>query len=394
MFALTVQFPWDTDNEFGEAGVQRDPGPLSDDPMAATPTELLDERLRNQQLIDSTLKSPEAVVSWMVAMQAQDYLGAKWAVGLRAPTCHDAQVDHAFNEGHILRTHVLRPTWHFVSPADIRWLLALSAPRVHGVNAHYYRKLGLDAKVLNRSCAVLHRILEGGQNMTRVEIGTHLRRAKITADGIKLAFLMIHAELEGVICSGPRRGQQFTYALLDERVTSQAKPKTRDEALAELVRRYFASHGPATVRDFSWWSGFTITDTNKAIASVQPALESTKIGELVYWSAEPPKMSRKKTPAFLLPNYDEYLIAYKDRGAFVEKGRSDNLDARTNSALSNHLVIDGKLAGNWSRTMAPNTLRIQVAPYKKLTQTQTRDLANAADCYGDFLGLKPSLSIV
>jgi hypothetical protein len=241
---------------------------------------------------------------------------------------------------------------------------------------------------------MLHRTLDGGQHLTRAEIGTHLKRAKIPADGIKLAFLMIHAELEGAICSGPRRGQQFTYALLDDRVKASAKPKTRDEALAELLLRYFASHGPATARDFSWWSGFTLTDTNKAIASVGKALESTKIGELVYWSAEPPKMTRKKTPAFLLPNYDEYLIAYKDRGAFVEQGRSDNLDARTNSALSNHLVIEGKLAGNWSRTMAPNTLRLQIAPYKKLAPLQTRVVASAADCYGDFLGLKPSLTIV
>jgi len=386
VFALTVQFPWDTD----ETDLSQAPSTIS----VTVPDTLLAERLRNQQLIDSTCKSPEAVVSWMVAMQAQDYLGAKWAIGLRAPGCNDANVDHAFNEGHILRTHVLRPTWHFVSPADIRWLLALSAPRVQAVNAHYYRKLGLDAKVLNKSCAMLHRALEGGEHLTRAEIGTHLKRAKIPADGIKLAFLMIHAELEGAICSGPRRGQQFTYALLDDRVKKSAKPKTRDEALAELLLRYFASHGPATARDFSWWSGFTITDTNKAIASVQPALESTKIGDLVYWSAEPPKMTRKKTPAFLLPNYDEYLIAYKDRGAFVEQGRSDNLDARTNSALSNHLVIEGKLAGNWSRTMAPNTLRVQIAPYKKLLPAQTRVVASAADCYGEFLGLKPSLTVV
>ena len=393
MFALTVQFPWVTDNEFGEAGTETDPGLSADDAMAANPTELLNERLRNQQLIDSTRKTPADVVSWMVAMQAQDYPAAKWAIGLRAPRCHDGDVDQAFNEGRILRTHVLRPTWHFVSPADIRWLLALSAPRVHAVNSYYYRQAGLDPKVFKKSCALMHRLLEGGQTLTRAEIATHLKRAKIPADGLKLAYLTIHAELEGVICSGPRRGAQFTYALLDDRAPAAGKPKTRDEALAELVRRYFASHGPATARDFSWWSGFTITDTNKAIASLQPALESTKIGDLVYWSAEAPASRAKKTPAFLLPNYDEYLIAYKDRGAFAEQGRQ-NLVARANSALSNHLVIEGKLAGNWSRTIATNAVQIQVAPYKKLPPLQSRAVTNAADCYGDFLGLKPNLSVL
>lgn len=394
MFALTVQFPWVTDSEAREAGILADSGLAADALMAATPTELLTERLRNQQLIDSTRKSPEEVVSWMVAMQAQDYPAAKWAIGLRAPRCHDANVEQAFNDGRILRTHVLRPTWHFVTPADIRWLLALSAPRVHAVNAYYYRQAGLDARVFKKSCAMIHRILEGGQTLTRAEIATHLKRAKIPADGLKLAYLVIQAELEGVICSGPRRGSQFTYALLDERVPTPAKPKTREEALAELVTRYFASHGPATVRDFSWWSGFTITDTTRAIASIRSTLESTKIGDLEYWGAEPPQMSRKKTPAFLLPNYDEYLIAYKDRGAFLEQGRTANLVARANSALSNHLVIDGKLAGSWSRTINGNSVQIQVAPYKKLAPAQSRAVANAVDCYGEFLGMPGHLSVL
>jgi hypothetical protein len=392
VFALTAQFPWVTDHEFDKAGIRVDSGLMSDADMAATPTELLNERLHNQQLTGSTRQSPADVVSWMVAMQAQDYPAAKWAIGLRAPRCHEGDVEQAFNDGRILRTHVLRPTWHFVAPEDIRWLLALSAPRVHAVNAYYYRQAGLDARLLNKSCALMHRILEGGQTLTRAEIATHFKRAKIPAEGLKLAYLAIHAELEGVICSGPRRGRQFTYALLDDRAPA-ANAKPRDEALAELVVRYFASHGPATVRDFSWWSGFSITDTNRAIASVKPALESMKIGELEYWSGDAPPKSRRKAPAYLLPNYDEYLIAYKDRGAYVEAGRAANLVARSNSALSNHLVIDGKLAGSWSRVTG-NSLVIQIAPYKKLTPAQMRAVTSAADCYGEFLGMKANFSVV
>lgn len=326
-------------------------------------------------------------------MQAQDYPAAKWAIGLRV-TCHDADVEQAFNDGLILRTHVLRPTWHFVSPADIRWLLALSAPRVHAVNSYYYRQAELTPKILLKSCALLHRVLEGGNTLTRQELALHLRRAKIPAEGLKLAYLTAHAELEGVICSGPRRGKQFTYALLDERAPKARKPMDRDEALAELVTRYFSSHGPATARDFSWWSGFTLTDTAKAIANAKPALESTTIGELVYWSSDRSPAPLKSQGAYLLPNYDEYLIAYKDRDAFVDAGRKANLVARSNSALSNHLVIAGKLAGSWSRTLSATSVLIQVAPYRKLTAAQKNAVSAAAESYGEFLGLRATLSVV
>ena len=362
--------------------------------MAATPNELLIERLRNQQLIDSTRRKPVPVVSWLCAMQAQDFPAAKWAIGLRAPGSQDADVEQAFNDGLILRTHVLRPTWHFVAADDIRWLLALSAPRVHGVNSYYYRQAGLDAKIFAKSCALMQRVLEGGNHLTRQELAVHLKRAKVPAEGLKLAYLAIHAELEGVICSGPRRGKQFTYALLSERAPKSRAPMPREEALVELVKRYFASHGPATARDFGWWSGFTIPDSQKAIDAAESVLESTKIGDLTYWSAEASSGRSKSPAALLLPNYDEYLIAFKDRGAVVDGGRTANLVARSGGAFPHHLIIDGRLAGSWSRTINANSVTINVAPYKKLTSAQARAVGNAADAYGEFLGLKASLSLV
>jgi hypothetical protein len=393
VFALTVPFPWVTDSEVADAGVRWDAGVTSDFPMAATAADLLSARLRNQQLTESTRRTPADVVSWLCAMQAQDYPAAKWAVGLRAPGCQDADVEQAFNDGHILRTHVLRPTWHFVTPADIRWMLALSAPRLHAVNAYYYRQAGLDAKIFLKSCAMIHRMLEGGTMLTRAEIADGLHRAKIPAHGLKLAYLVMHAEIEGVICSGPRRGKQFTYALLEERAP-KAKTLDRDEALAELAKRYFASHGPATVRDFAWWSGQTMKDAQQAIDSVQPMLESSSIGGSTVWSADTPARASKAVTAMLLPNYDEYLIAYKDRGAFVDQSRAANIVARSGGAFANHLIIDGRLAGGWSRTINGNNVKIEVAPYKPLTPAQTRAVSNAADCYGEFLGLPASLSVV
>jgi hypothetical protein len=394
VFALTVQFPWVTDSELGEAGVREDPGVSSPIDMAATPTQLLTARLRNQQLVESKRRKPAQVVSSLCAMQAQDYPAAKWGIGLRAPGLQDPDVEQAFNDGLILRTHVLRPTWHFVAPEDIRWLLALSAPRIHAGNAYYYRQSGLDAKTFAKSCAMIHRVLEGGKTMTRAELAVYLTRAKVPAEGLKLAYLMMHAELEGVICSGPRRGKQFTYALLDERAPA-TKPRDREDALAELAKRYFASHGPATIRDFSWWSGLTIKDAQQAVESVRKNLESSTIGGVTHWSARGTDDGPARgSGAFLLPNYDEYLIAYKDRAPVVDSARAANVVARSNGAFANHLVIDGRLAGGWSRTLGANKVLIEVAPYKKLTPAQTRNVANAADCYGEYLGLAATLSLV
>ncbi len=368
-------------------------GLIDDASMAASSSALLHTRLRNQLLVDSSRRKPEQVVSWLCAMQAQDFSAAKWAVASRAPGSQDGDVEQAFNDGLILRTHVLRPTWHFVTPQDIRWMLAISAPRIHAVNDHYYRQSGLDAKMFAKSCAMIHRLLEGGNTMTRAEIAVHLKRFKVPADGLKLAYVMMHAELEGVITSGPRRAKQFTYALLDERAP-KGQTFARDEALAELATRYFSSHGPATARDFAWWSGLTIKDA-KAAAESADGLEVLSIGGVEHWTAKVTSAPASKIACgLLLPNYDEYLIAYKDRAPFVDASRAANIVARSNGAFANHLVIDGFLAGGWSRTCKTTSVLIEVAPYKKLTTAQTRAVTNACDCYGEFLGLKPTLAIV
>ena len=403
MFALTLPFPWlSNEDEAGGAGLA-----TSSMPTAATSTQLISARLHNQYLTRSPARDPAAVVASLGAMQAQDFSGAKWAIGLRAPACHDASIEDAFNDGRILRTHVLRPTWHFVAADDIKWLLALSAPRVHANNAYYYKQAGLDAKVFARSCAMLRRVLEGGEFKTRAELAAALKRAKVPADGLKLAYIMMHAELEGVITSGPRRGRQFTYALLDERAKT-TRMLDRDAALAELVKRYFSSHGPATIRDFVWWSGLTVKDAEAGIEAVKPKLQHETIDGRVYYT--PRRINRvagapgsspargvsaaKGCLALLLPNYDEYLIAYKDRAPVIDSSRTAaNIVARSNGAFPHHLVIDGTLAGSWRRDIKANAVMIEVAPYIKLTAVQTRAVMNAVDTYGDFLGLPASLSI-
>lgn len=357
---------------------------------------LLTTRLHHQKLIQSDISTPADVVQWMGAVQAQDFPAAKWGLCMRARGgLLDLDVEQAFNDGAILRTHVLRPTWHFVSPADIRWMLKLSAPRVHAASAYYYQKAGLDQKVFGRSCAMLQRALDGSNYLTRTELTKHLRRAKVPADGLKLAYIMMHAELEGIICSGPRRGKHFTYALLDERAPRTTAIVDRDHALAELATRYFRSHGPATSRDFVWWSGLTAKDARVGIAAAAPALVESTIDGRAHWRAgDVPALAVKGPMVFLLPSYDEYLIAYKDRGAVVETSRAANLVARSNGGFGNHLIIDGRLAGGWRRTLKGHVVAIEVAPYKPLTPSQKGAVDTAADRYGEFLNQRAELSVV
>ncbi len=263
-------------------------------PRRASASSLIVDRLRNQRLVASACKTPEAVVAHLGAVQSQDYTGAAWAVGQRAPGLTAADVEAAFTAGRVLRTHVLRPTWHFVAPADIRWMLALTAPQVHARLRTYDQSLELDTKVYSKARVVMERALEGGQFLTRIELGAALRRARIVAAGQRLAHLAMHAELEGSICSGPRRGKQFTYALLAERAP-KARTLAREAALAELARRYFASHGPATLRDFVWWSGLRVKDAAAGVALGKVDALKT-----------PPEACTAPGANYLFSNYDEY----------------------------------------------------------------------------------------
>jgi hypothetical protein len=332
-------------------------------------------------------QKPAQVVAWLGAMQAQDFPAAKWAVGLRSPGCNSHDIEEAFNDGAILRTHVLRPTWHFVTPADIRWMLALTAPRVGAAMASYNRKLELTPRVFSRSHTLVARALEGGRFLTRAELGAALARRGIEAQGQRLAHLMMQAELDQVICSGPRRGKQFTYALLAERAP-RAKALTREESLAELTRRYFASHGPATVKDFSWWSGLTTKEARLGVELCQPGLVREVTGELTYWSS--PGDSEAPAPAraaHVLPIYDEFLIAYKDRGHVAGEGGARDALTAAAAGFPHLLIIGGRLTGSWKRTPGRDALIVTVAPYRSLSGAEIRQVKLAADRFGTFQGV-------
>lgn len=355
---------------------------------------LLAQRLHHQHLTRTTLRDAAAIVAWLGAVQAQDYTGAKWALGQRLKSATDAQVEGAFNDGAFLRTHVMRPTWHFVAPADIRWLQALTAPRVQAQMLPYDRRLELDAAVYKKSRAVLERALRDGHYQTRTELAAVLARGGIVASGQRLAHLMMRAELEAVVCSGPVRGKHQTYALLEERVPPAA-PRTREAALAELTTRYFTSHGPAQVRDFAWWSGLTMRDTTAGIALAGAALTSVEIEGVTHWCVATPSRPRVVARPFacLLPNYDEYGIAYKDRSAFFADGIVPPA-TKGASEYEHLLMIDGQWAGRWKRAITPREATIAIRPGRRLTKDEQQVVRAEADRYGAFLGIPVAFSFI
>lgn len=345
------------------------------------------QRLENHRIASPDLKKPADVVSWMGAVQAQDYHAAKWALGIRMHAATDQGLEKAFAAGEILRTHVMRPTWHFVTPVDIRWLLKLTAPRVNAANGHYYRKLELDDAVFKRTNKAIAKALLGRRQLTREVLRSVVQRAGVSTDDLlRFNYILVRAELDGVICSGARQGKQFTYALLDERVPETKLP-ARDEALAELTRRYFTSHGPATLPDFVWWSGLTAKDANSGLDMVQRHLLKEVIDGKSYWrSSSKPPVKRAARVAYLLPAFDEYLVSYKDRSAAFETNHSKPTP-QDNMILSPVIVIGGRVFGSWKRSLVGETVRITLNHFAPVSKTERQLVADAADRYGAFLGM-------
>ena len=344
-------------------------------------------RLLNQRISQPIFEKPVDVVDWLVAVQAQDYFAAKWSLGLRMQNATDSDLDRAFNDGSILRTHLLRPTWHFVTPTDIRWLLTLTAPQVHKISAYMFRKSELDEATFKRSNSVLAKALQGGKHLTRNELKDELRRAGIdSGNGTRMSYFMMHAELEGIICSGPRRGKQFTYALLDERVPP-SNSMEREEALAKLTRRYFTSRGPATMQDFAKWSGLTVADAKVGLEAVQAGLEHEAIDGQTYWfSVSSPSKNFKSPTAYLLSVYDEFVTSYKDRSAMAGEELTRLFNTMGN-ALQYIIVIDGQFVGTWKRTLKRDAVFIQLNPLIKLGKDENQAITKVARKYGDFLDL-------
>lgn len=322
------------------------------------------------------------------AMQAQEFAIARWSIAQRVGGLDAAVVDRAIADGTIVRTHILRPTWHFVAAADLRWLMALSAPRVHAWNGRMYRQSGLAAELLAGTGALLRAWLGGGDHLTRKEIAERLDAEGIVARGFELAYILMHAELEAIVCSGPPRGKQQTYAAFDLRVPP-AQPIERDEALAELVRRYFTSHGPATVKDFVWWSGLTGGDCRRGLDAVGAALELEVVAGRTYWSASSPsKQADPPSPRVdLVQGYDEDVVAYSEsKDVFRVQGEREIAVPYLHAIL-----LDGRVIGHWRPTIKKAVVEIETQLYRPLAPAERVAVRDAADRYARFVGVPARL---
>jgi Winged helix DNA-binding domain len=326
--------------------------------------------MRTQRLWGARVGTPRDVVRWLGALQAQEFALAKWSVAQRTKGATLADIDRAFADGVILRTHLLRPTWHFVLGEEIRWILKATAPRVNALNAHYNRQFELDAKLHKKSNAAIAKALQDGAHLTRRELQAALKRAGIRAEGPRLAYIVMLAELDALICSGALKGKQHTYALLDERVP-RSKPLGRDAALAELTRRYFTSRGPATLKDFLRWSSLTAAQGREGLALVSSELESAVVDGRSYWFA--PTTGAVRSPATptvdLVQGFDEIIGSYTEsRDASFEVGRARFL---------NVVLLDGRLVGHWKASATRNSVRIQTVLRRALTRVEAKALATA-----------------
>jgi hypothetical protein len=340
----------------------------------------VERRMAAQRITENQGDEPADVVSWLVGVQGQEYGEAKWSVGLRTRGCSDVDVEAALDRGDILRTHVLRPTWHFVTPADVRWLLRLTRPRIHRLNASWYARSGLDPATLSRAHEILAASLADEQPRTRSELAARLSADGIHRTGLALGYLFMHAELEEVICSGPRGGgKQHTYTLLD-RVAPPAAAEIPqgDDAVDELLQRYVRSRGPATVADFTSWSSLTVADTRQALQRLGSRLvcEHDSAGTARYSAPTAPQGNA--AGGFLIPMYDELTISYRELRVVLAFPPVQGLERP--------IVVEGRTVGSWKRRTTARAIEVEAALFGSLTGAQKQGLAASVDAYGRFQG--------
>jgi hypothetical protein len=349
-----------------------------------------ERRLRNQYIDGSRLEDPAEVVRALGAVQAQDFYGSLWAVGLRMRTANEAGVERAVNERRIVRTWPMRGTLHLVAADDVRWMLALLAPRtLQRSAARLLREYSIDRALIKRAGRILHAALGGGHALTRPELYARLDAEKIATvkqRGLHILWWLAH---EGVLCCGPRMGKQHTFVLLEEWIPPSAAI-TREKALAMLALRYFAHHGPAGIADFAWWSGLTIADANIAIEAVKSQLINETAGKSTLWSVAHPR-SRRSEPCHLLPVYDEYTVGYADRSAALDPANAAHAFAGY-GIFRAPILMQGRIVGSWTRELRKGHVEVRATPLGRFSRDELRWISEAAERYGSFLGVSAKVT--
>jgi len=338
----------------------------------------------------TTFTEPAAVVAWFGAVQAQDYLGALWAVGLRLLDAHERDVERALSERTIVRSWPMRGTLHFLAAADARWMIELLAPRVATAAAKRLRALGIDESVLSRARRALVKELEGNRQLTRSAVYGALGRARVSTQGERGLHVLWRLAHEGLICFGAREGKQQTFALLEEWLP-RAKRRARDEALVELARRYFTAHGPATLRDFAWWTGMTLAEARLATEMAGKSIEREVIGDETYHFADaalPARSGRAPKPAYALPAFDEFFVGCADRRAAVDPAHAQRVSAF--ELLTSVALVDGRFVGTWKRRIVGERVILATRLLAPLAPANAAGLRRALERYASYLELSPA----
>lgn len=353
-----------------------------------TDTDIAGQRLFNQRIEGEKFEKPDEVVRWLGAVQAQDYMQALWAIGLRLRSATVADVERAISDGKILRTWPMRGTIHFVPPEDARWMLELSAARMLARDGRRQEQLGLDEEIMERCKGLFYEALKGGRRLSRPDMMALLEEAGISTEKQRGYHILWYASQSGLICLGPMQDKQQTFVLLDE-WASDSRRLSREESLVELCRRYFAGHGPATVHDFARWAGLTVTEARTGLEAAE--LVSEEIDGKEYWMTAdvPAQTAHERSGVHLLPGFDEYLIGYKDRSAVLAAEHAPKIVPGKNGVFLPTIVIGGQVVGTWRRKLKKNSVDVTLSPFTRLGSLEEK-VVEAVRSYGDFVGLPVS----
>jgi hypothetical protein len=356
-----------------------------------TARDIVKYRLINQQIAQTRCKTPEQVVALLGAMQAQDYPGALWSIGLRLQNATTAGIEKAISDRTIIRTWPMRGTLHFVAAADVHWMLELLAPRIVASRAARHRAIGLDNALFTRCEKLFVNALQGHRQLTREALLTLLECSGISTAETRGYVILWRLAHERVLCFGLHQGKQPTFALLDE-WAPKARSLEREQALAELALRYFTGHGPATLRDYTWWSGLKAVDAKAGLEMVSSQLARETVDGTVYWMPpETPALRDVSPTAYLLPGFDEYMLGYTDRGAAIEAKHASKVFGN-NAVFKPTIVVDGRVTGIWQRAFEKKTVVVSLAPFNPLKKAEKVALAAPTARFGQFHGKPIALS--
>ncbi|MEK3983733.1 winged helix DNA-binding domain-containing protein [Paenibacillus sp. FSL K6-3166] len=344
-------------------------------------------RLYSQMIAGSLHHTPEQVVKKMGAMQAQDYMQAVWAIGLRSPATKLADIERAIADRKIILTWTLRGTLHFIPAEDVKWMLQLTAPRLASQTKRRMAELGLDDQTLERCRKIIVEALKGGKQMDRSALLQLIEEEGIHTGNQRGYHILWNSAYQGLICFGPMNGKQQTIVLLEEWVPD-CRELSYEKSLQELALRYFTARGWATVQDFAWWAGITLTDARRGLETVKNDLQSADINGSEYWMStdQLARADEDSSGVYLLPGYDEYILGYKDRSAVLEPEKAPLIVPGNNGVFLPMIVVGGQVMGTWKRTIKKKGIEMVIHPFGELRKAEEA-VFKAAEKYAAFIGL-------